>query len=80
MFELLDRISGTYGDKKEPFLREAVPLCGVVNNYRTFIMDIETIYNIGKSETLSRRGRSWEPVITTRKRFVLQGLVGIMRL
>ena len=28
MFDLLDWISGAYGDKKEPPLREAVPLCG----------------------------------------------------
>jgi len=47
MFELLDRISGIYGDKKEPPLREAVPLCGDVNLYRTFLNDLEAVYLFG---------------------------------
>ena len=34
--------------KRSPADLAELLLCGVVNNYRTFIMDIETIYNIGK--------------------------------
>lgn len=47
MFELLDRISGIYGDKKEPPLREAVPLCGVVNKFLTNFDDFLAVYLFG---------------------------------
>ena len=47
MFELLDRISGIYRDKKEPPLREAVPLYGVVNKFLTNFDDFLAMYLFG---------------------------------
>ena len=43
----LGRISGTYGDKKEPPLREAVPLCGQRDKYLTILYDSRSVYLLG---------------------------------
>lgn len=46
-FELLDRFSMTYGDKKGLPLSEAVPLCGVVNKNLTIFEDFNMVYLFG---------------------------------
>ena len=43
VFDLLDRISGAYENKKGLPLSEAVPLCGFVTNYLTFIEDFQKV-------------------------------------
>ena len=45
-FDVLDRLSGTYEKKGLP-LDEAVPLYGIVDNYRTNFDDFREVYLFG---------------------------------
>ena len=45
-FDVLDRLSGTYEKKGLP-LDEAVPLYGIVDNYRTIFDDFREVYLFG---------------------------------
>ncbi len=47
VFELLGRISATYGNEKGLPPREAVPLCGRRDNYRTNFDDFRAVYLFG---------------------------------
>ena len=47
VFDLLDRISVSYGNEKGLPLSEAVPSCGVVNKFLTHYEDHMAVYSFG---------------------------------
>ncbi|HAY19073.1 MAG TPA: hypothetical protein DCY24_07830 [Rikenellaceae bacterium] len=43
VFDLLDEFSVGYGNRKRTASNETVPLCGIVENYRTFAEDFRRV-------------------------------------